>query len=55
MKQYPIYEVQKMGVTIEFDPDFRRAESAYHAAAPGQVKLMKLDPTTCKKSLIRSK
>lgn len=55
MKQYPIYEVQKFGVTLEFDRDFRKADSAYHAASPGGVKLYKLDTSTGNKSLIRVK
>lgn len=55
MKQYPIYEVQKYGVTIEFDRDYRKAEGAFAGASVGGVKLYKLDTSTCIKTLIRVK
>ena len=55
MKQYPIYEVQKFGVTLEFDKDFRVADAAYKTATPGGVRLFKLDTSTGNKTVISSK
>lgn len=50
-----IYEVQKYGVTIEFDKNYKIAESAFLAAAPGGVVLMKLDRGTSQKTVVRSR
>lgn len=39
-----IYDVQKFGVTIEFDTRIQLAESAFRQAAPGEVKMYALYP-----------
>lgn len=48
-----IYEVQKQGVTIEFDKNYKVAEAAFLAAHPGDVRLMKLDTGTAKKVVLK--
>lgn len=55
MKQYAFYEVQKYGVTLEFDRDVRKADSAFAHASPGGVKMYRLDPSTSIKTLVRVK
>lgn len=32
-----IYEVQKFGVTLEWDGDLRKAQDAFKQASPGEV------------------
>lgn len=57
MKQYPIYEVQSFGVTIEIDKSFKVADAAYGQASDGHGRtvLYRLDPATAKKSIVKSK
>lgn len=42
--QYVIYEVQKFGVTLEFDTKIQLAESVFRQASPGGVKMFILYP-----------
>lgn len=48
-----IYEVQKYGVTLEWENNYKKAESAFVEASPGGVVLLKLDRGTATKSVLR--
>lgn len=37
-----IYEVQKFGVTIEWDGVFKKAQDAFKQASPGEVVMYKI-------------
>jgi hypothetical protein len=50
-----IYEVQKNGVTIDWDIDFNKASGAFNEASPGRVQLFRLDRATSVKKIIRVK
>ncbi len=47
-----IYEVQKFGVTLEWD-SFAKAEEAFKDASPGEVRMYRITGT--KKVLIKKK
>ena len=49
-----IYDVQKFGVTIEFDPKIQLAESAFRQASPGEGKMYALYPNG-QKVLLKTK
>ena len=50
-----IYEVQKNGVTIDWDVDFNKASGTFNEASPGRVQLFQLDRATSVKKVIRVK
>lgn len=50
-----LFEVQKYGVTLDIDKKFKQVESAFLGAQPGGVVLYKLDPSTCKKVVLRKR
>jgi hypothetical protein len=52
-KSAPIFEVQKFGVTIEFDTQFGRVESAFNSASPGGVVMYKLDQASSRKAILK--
>lgn len=51
---YPIYEVQKFGVTVEFTSRFSHAETAFKWVSPGNVVMYSID-ITGKKYPMKSK
>lgn len=54
-KRYPMYDVQKFGVTIEWDTDVRKAESAFNQASPGGVIMYRMEPGSSVKKAVRRK
>ena len=50
-----IYEVQKFGVTIEWDKKIGVAESAFKSADPGGVVMYRLDASTSKKYFVKQR
>jgi hypothetical protein len=50
-----IFGVQKYGTTIEWESKISVAESAFNQASPGGVVLYKIDRSTAKKTVLKTR